>query len=205
MEKFEKSILNYFAAYTETRFNFQKKTDYKWTDNTLTVDFSVFPKFQNKILNAIKNGKQFNFEIKRGDYTVFLEENIFKQIIVSKIKSNYNLEYLKNCLEQSQVNFQKTYTDNVILSGEEGNQVEVEQNTFQQEEFQRKIFLDGTRIFNLAFRKCIKDILFKLQKEKIEQLKAELRFKYQPISSLNPHSIRKIFFSNQRENTKIFF
>ena len=211
MEKFEKSILNYFAAYTETRFNFQKKTDYKWTDNTLTVDFSVFPKFQNKILNAIKEGKQFSFEIKKGDYTVFLEENVFKQIIISKLKSNYNLEYLKNCLEQSQVDLQKTYTDKIILSGEEGSQVE--QNTFQQEDFQRKIFLDGTRIFNLAFRKCIKDILFRLQKEKIEQLKAELRFKNQPISSLNPHSIEQKIFNSLQElvqkesnnNTEIYF
>ena len=197
MEKFEKSILNYFAAYTETRFNFQKKTDYKWTDDTLTVDFSVFPKFQNKILHAIKDGKQFNFEIKKGDFTVFLDENIFKQIITNKLKSNYNLEYLKKCLEQSQINFQETYTDKIILSGEKGNQVE--QNTFQQEDFQRKIFLDGTRIFNLAFRKCIKDILFKLQKEKIEQLKAELRFKYQPISSLNPHSIEQNIFDSLQE------
>ena len=100
MEKFEKSILNYFAAYTETRFNFQKKTDYKWTDDSLTVDFSVFPKFQNKILHAIKDGKQFNFEIKKGDFTVFLDENIFKKIIASKLKSNYNLEYLKNYVSE---------------------------------------------------------------------------------------------------------
>lgn len=197
MGKFEKSILNYFAAYTETRFNFQKKTDYKWTNNTLTVDFSVFPDFQNKILNAIKEGKQLNFKIKKGDYTVFLEEDVFKQITISKLESNYNLEYLKKCLEQSQIDLEKIYSDKTILSGKEGNQVE--QNTFQQEIFQRKIFLDGTRIFNLAFRKCIKEILFKLQKEKIEKLKVELRFKNQPISSLNPHSIEQKIFDSLQE------
>jgi len=53
MKKFAKSILNYFATYTETRFNFRKKIDYKWTDDSLTSDLSVFPDFQKKILDAL--------------------------------------------------------------------------------------------------------------------------------------------------------
>jgi hypothetical protein len=38
MDKFTKSILNYFATYTETRFRFQTKISYKWTDDLLTAD-----------------------------------------------------------------------------------------------------------------------------------------------------------------------
>ena len=101
MKKFAKSILNYFATYTETRFNFRKKIDYKWTDDSLTSDLSVFPDFQKKILGSIKNGKKFNFEIKRGEYKVGLDENTFKQKLVNKLESDYNLEYLKTCIKQS--------------------------------------------------------------------------------------------------------
>ena len=197
MENFEKSILNYFAAFTETRFNFQKKTDYQWTDNTLTVDFSVFPEFQNKILTSIKDGKQLSFEIKKGDYAITLEENIFKQVITNHLETSYNLEYLKNCLQQSQDDFQKKYADRIILSGKDGNQIG--SDILEQENIQREIFLDGTRKFNLSFRKCIKDMLVKLQKDKLEQLKAELKFKHQPMSSLNPLSIEQKIFDLLQE------
>jgi superfamily I DNA and/or RNA helicase len=197
MENFEKSILNYFAAFTETRFNFQKKTDYQWTDNTLTVDFSVFPEFQNKILTSIKDGNQLSFEIKKGEYAIALEENIFKQVITNHLETSYNLEYLKNCLQQSQDDFQKKYADRIILSGKDGNQIG--SDILEQENIQREIFLDGTRKFNLSFRKCIKDTLVKLQKDKLEQLKAELRFKHQPMSSLNPLSIEQKIFDLLQE------
>ena len=66
MEQFAKSILNYFATYTETRFNFRKKIDYKWTDNTFTSDLSVFPDFQKNILSTIKEGISFNLSVKRA-------------------------------------------------------------------------------------------------------------------------------------------
>ena len=113
-------------------------------------------------------------------------------VITHQLETSYNLEYLKNCLQQSQDDLQKIYADKIILSGKDGNQIG--SNILEQENIQREIFLDGTRKFNLSFRHCIKGSLIKLQKDKLEQLKAELRFKHQPMSSLNPLSIVFTFF-----------
>jgi len=192
MKKFAKSILNYFATYTETRFNFRKKKDYKWTDDSLTSDLSVFPDFQKKILGSIKNGKKFNFEIKRGEYKVGLDENTFKQKLVNKLESDYNLEYLKTCIKQSKDKLLNLYGDKIILLGEKGNKIDDEIGLIDlKEEFQKQIFSEGSRKYNLAFRNAAKEILYKLQKQKIEQLKAELKFKTKPLSTLNPQSIEQ--------------
>lgn len=205
MKKFAKSILNYFATYTETRFNFQKKIDYKWTDNSLTSDFSVFPDFQKKILDSVKKGEKFNFEVKRGDYKVSLNEDEFKQKLIDKLESDYNLEYLKSCIKQSKDRLLQLYGNKTILSGEEGNRVV--DNIEQKEEFQKQIFSEGSRKYNLAFRNAAKEILYKLQKQKIEQLKTELKFKSKPLSTLNPQSIEQEIFDSlqklaQKENNE---
>jgi len=42
MRAFAKSILNYFAAYTETRFRFSRKLPFEWTEDALTLDMYVF-------------------------------------------------------------------------------------------------------------------------------------------------------------------
>ena len=44
MSKLPKQILNYFATFTETRFNFRRLINYKWTNNELTLDLSFFPR-----------------------------------------------------------------------------------------------------------------------------------------------------------------
>ena len=46
MNKLPEGILNYFATFTETRFNFRRLINYKWTNNELTLDLSLFPEFQ---------------------------------------------------------------------------------------------------------------------------------------------------------------
>jgi len=197
MKKFAKSILNYFATYTETRFNFQKKIDYRWTDDSLTSDLSVFPYFQKKILDSIKKGEKFSFEIKRGDYKVSLNEDEFKQKLIDKLESDYNLGYLKTCIKQSKDRLLKLYGNKTILSREEGNQLG--DNIEQKEEFQKQIFSEGSRKYNLAFRNATKEILYKLQKQKIEQLKTELKFKSKPLSTLNPQSIEQEIFDSLQE------
>ena len=56
MNKLPKEILNYFATFTETRFNFRRLINYKWTNNELTLDLSLFPSFQSLLLEKIKAG-----------------------------------------------------------------------------------------------------------------------------------------------------
>jgi len=72
MNTFAKSILNYFATYTETRFRFQSKSLYKWTNDHLTSDFPVFPDFQKKLLDTIKAKSLIDFSVRKGEYTVVL-------------------------------------------------------------------------------------------------------------------------------------
>jgi len=43
--KLSANILNYFAAFTETRFNFRTLINYRWTDNELTLDLGIFKEF----------------------------------------------------------------------------------------------------------------------------------------------------------------
>ena len=48
------TILNYFAAFTETKFNFRTLINYRWTNNELTLDLAIFQDFQDLILQRIK-------------------------------------------------------------------------------------------------------------------------------------------------------
>jgi len=50
------NILNYFAAFTETRFNFRTLINYRWTDNELALDLGIFQDFQDELLHRIKTG-----------------------------------------------------------------------------------------------------------------------------------------------------
>ena len=91
MKKFAKSILNYFATYTETRFNFRKKIDYKWTDDSLTSDLSVFTqafsvsdKSSKKRSRKIKLIKNFN---RIWDSKLILNKVVFNSLTWS-LKSN---------------------------------------------------------------------------------------------------------------------
>jgi len=37
VRNFAKSVLNYFAAFSETRFRFSRKLPYEWTDDSFTL------------------------------------------------------------------------------------------------------------------------------------------------------------------------
>ncbi len=85
MKNFAKSILNYFAAFNETRFRFSSKLPYEWSNNSFTLDFSVFPAFEKQLLDAIGQGTSFGFEVRKGEYTVTLTSDDFKKALLSQI------------------------------------------------------------------------------------------------------------------------
>ena len=58
------NILNYFAAFTETRFNFRTLINYRWTDNELTLDLGIFQDFQDELLQRIKTGDSTPITVK---------------------------------------------------------------------------------------------------------------------------------------------
>ena len=46
--------ITFFAAFTETTFNFRTLINYRWTNNGLTLDLAIFQDFQNilRLMNA---------------------------------------------------------------------------------------------------------------------------------------------------------
>lgn len=70
-----KQILNYFETFTETRFNFRRLIDYKWTNDELTLDLSLFPEFQRLLLRKIKDGDLSPVTIKQNEYTIALKKD----------------------------------------------------------------------------------------------------------------------------------
>ena len=48
------NILNYFAAFTETRLNFRTLINYRWTDNELTLDLGIFQDVQEELLQKCR-------------------------------------------------------------------------------------------------------------------------------------------------------
>ncbi|MFW5803999.1 MAG: AAA family ATPase, partial [bacterium] len=207
MDKFAKTILNYFAAYTETRFRFDKKIEYFWTDNELTCDLSVFPDFQNKLLEQIQSGTPFNFNIARGEYSIELKEDKFRKTLLETLNSSYNIEYLKNCIKQELENFRKQYGDKTILISDGKSSERKDRNKDNKEkedpvipqfqnDWRKKSFLEGTRKYNNAYAHRVVHLLTKLQEEKLHKLKVNLNIKHFPTSSFNPHQIRQQIFSN---------
>jgi len=200
MEKFTKSILNYFATYTETRFRFQTKISYKWTGDLLTAEMSVFPEFQKKVLDSIKNKGLLNISIRQGEYSISLNEDDFKNVLIQKLETNYSLDFLKSCVDQAKAGLSKTESDKVIISGEDkakASNAEVVEN----KKFEDKALREGLRKFNLAFRNTIQETLLNLQKSKREELLKELQFTNAPLTSLNPNTIEQEIYNKLQENT----
>lgn len=190
MEKFVKSILNYFATYTETRFRFDTKIGYKWTDDSLTAELSVFPEFQKKILGSIREKSVLDISIKKGEYSVSVDEDDFKKELFQSLDSHYSTEFLMNCIEQTRNKLKKNENDKVIIMGD-GKTSNAQGEIKPNKEFELKVLREGIRQFNLAFRKAIHDALIKLQKEKIEELLRELKAAAVPQTSFNPNSIEQ--------------
>ena len=68
------SILNYFAAFTETRFNFRTLINYRWTNDELTLDLSLFRAFTQKLIERIKSGDNAELSIRLNGHAFFNNE-----------------------------------------------------------------------------------------------------------------------------------
>lgn len=158
MNNLPKQILNYFATFTETRFNFRRLINYKWTNDELTLDFSLFPEFQSKLLENIKNGELSSIAIAQNQYTIIIP----KEEIFSEIRKLLSKEASSTVLDK-------------YISDEEKNIPEESKEDLeiftQQKELAKK---EAIRLYNLNFRRCFELTLNKLQENIINQKKSEL-------------------------------
>lgn len=100
MKNFAKSILNYFAAYNETRFRFTTRASQKWSNNELTLDFSIFPEFEDELLNQIQNKHSVNLSIKPKQYSISLDNNEFIERLTEVVESYATTDAFTNLKNQ---------------------------------------------------------------------------------------------------------
>jgi len=94
--EFVKSILNYYAAFTETRFSNKSTLNYKWLNDTnLTLDISFFSDFHRLWLNKLRNNDLNPIEVHPDQYKIEIPRGQFIQRLSEQLNSAFNLEYLK--------------------------------------------------------------------------------------------------------------
>jgi very-short-patch-repair endonuclease len=181
MKNFAKSILNYFAAFNETRFRFGSKLSYEWSNDSFTLDFSVFPVFQKKLLDSISLGTPFRFEIHKGEYIVSLDSGEFKKVLLARIETDLDTAFLASCIEQCRTQLRE--------ADPERDPSEVE----------TRAVVEGLREYNLVFRKKALESLAGLQDQRIKALQSEYAVMKVPVSSFNPQrEVQRLFEELQK-------
>lgn len=187
MKKLSQEILNYFATYTETRFNFKRLVNYKWTNDEKTLDFSLFPEFQLTLLGKIAAGDLTSVVIRPHEHTIVIDRDSILVEIEKLLRGKFSSEYLANCIKDE---YEVLVEQNSLFVIGEDGQIALAQNdddgddeSFDLLEQQKKVARkEGLRTFNLAFRRQFEKILNDLQRKIIEQKKNELNIDHIPTS-----------------------
>ena len=183
MKNLPKEILNYFATFTETRFNFRRLINYKWSNNELTLDLSLFPAFQVLLLKKIKLGELSSISVKRGDYTIKIDKEEVILEIKKLLVGKFNTGYIDQCIKDE---YEHIIEQNkIFVAGADGDLMLAEEN-----EENRKLLNDqkvlaqkeGVRTFNVALRRQFEKLLGNLQDKVVDQKKSELNIEYVPSS-----------------------
>lgn len=96
MENFTKSILNYFAAYNETRFRFATKIAQMWSNDELTLNLSVFPEFQNEIVKSITEKRTIDIKVQKLGYKLEIPYKNFKKKLKPLIDKDQFLKIINS-------------------------------------------------------------------------------------------------------------
>jgi len=125
MNRLPKEILNYFATYTETRFNFRRLINYKWTNNELTLDLSFFPAFQSLLIRKIKAGDLSPVTIKQNEYTILIGKEALLAEVELLLQNNFNKSYLDTCLSNEYASITQ---NKAFIAGQNGEIIPAEDN-----------------------------------------------------------------------------
>jgi hypothetical protein len=173
MQDFLKNILNYYAAFTETRFSSRSTLKYQWTnDVSLTLDVSFFPEFRRLWLDKIASVDAKPVDIRPRQYAIPLSVPAFYERLESELHGGHDLNALKDFIRQ---------------------ETEREPRPEPPPE-EREIFLEGIRQYNLTLRKAIEVIVRDLQKESLERLQADFLIRQFPPLSLNLRNLTQEIF-----------
>lgn len=177
MSQFVKSILNYYAAFTETRFSNKSTLNYKWlNDANLTLDISFFTDFFRLWITKLE----------KDDLTpVDIRANQFKR----EIPTASFLTRLKDLLDGA---FDEECLKKFLAEEKEGKSLATPEEL-------RDAFLEGTRTYNLALRKAVEQIIHSLQKDEIATIEKQFRATRLPAPTFNvPKFSQDIYDALQR-------
>jgi very-short-patch-repair endonuclease len=168
MRDFAKSILNYFAAFSETRFRLNKRLPYEWTDDATTLDLCVFPEFEVELLGSVAAGKPFSLDVPPGRYVVSLEAEAVRTALTELVSAELGSDFLETQICDVQERLQESLPEE------------------EREGIEQRALTEGLRRYNLALRQAVQQALVHLQDSRIEELRAELGFSSVPPSTFNP-------------------
>jgi hypothetical protein len=194
LSKLASSILNYFAAFTETRFNFRTLINYRWTDDEFTLDLSVFQGFQDQIISRIKSGDYTPLSVKSGEHVLKLSGDRVSLAFLRELAERFGQGYLKSCVNTE---YEKAAEKNKILvAGEGGLRLAegTELSSLEVEKQNKQSLLEGCRKYNLALRKQMEHILIDLQQQEIARLNEEAGLEHVPASTFNSSNYLKKHF-----------
>src|SRR3990172_11105937 len=133
MSQFVKSILNYYAAFTETRFSNKSTLNYKWLgDTNLTLDISFFTDFFQLWVTKLETNDLNPVDIVANQFKREISANRFRAKLTDLLESTFNQEHLQK----------------LLVAEKEGKELETPEEL-------RDAFLEGTRAYNLGLRKAI--------------------------------------------------
>jgi hypothetical protein len=145
MSQFVKSILNYYAAFTETRFSNRSTLNYKWLDDTnLTLDLSFFTDFFRVWIAKLENNDLSPVNVCANQFKFEIPSSHFRSQLSELIEGSFNQDRFQQFLQEEK----------------EGKALSSPQEI-------REIFLEAARSYNLALRQAIEQIIHTLQREEL--------------------------------------
>lgn len=195
MKHFAKSVLNYFAAFSETRFRFStKRLAYQWADeqqHSLDVlDLAVFPEVQQQILDAVALNQPLRVTVRKNEYAIRLDSKPLVHRLITWLDPERSTQVLEALLVAHGF-----YSPEIVLpAGQKPKDL------FEQPIDRRKSWLEACREFNLKVRKEYWAGLLAIQQDKMDELRTRLRLVNAfPRVSLNARQAEQQFFNDLQE------
>lgn len=177
MSQFVKSILNYYAAFTETRFSNKSTLNYKWLDDAnLTLDLSFFTEFFHLWVTKLEKNDLAPVDIRANQFKREIPVASFLAKLTGLLDAAFNQECLQKILSEEKEGREPTTPEEL-----------------------RDAFLEGARTYNLALRKAIEQVIHSLQKDEIATIEKQFRATRLPAPTFNvPKFSQDIYDALQR-------
>jgi hypothetical protein len=169
MRNFSKSILNYFAAFNETRFLFgTKKLAFRWVDNEghsfNVLDLAIFPEVQDRMLRCIAEHQPVSLSITRNEFAI----SISCELVAKRVLAHIRAEYGAAALEALLKDYGFYAEGNPLPAGQYPTSL------FDIPVDKRNAWTEACRQYNLNLRKVFARGLLDVQQSKKDELCATL-------------------------------